>query len=128
MILPKKNCAYCQKEFVGRTDKRFCSANCRAMQHRTMHQNNTPSIIKETNAFLLINYHILLAIWHEQPKQNSGKLNQIIIPRIDLDKKGFRFNYITGIYINKEGKTYHYVYDFAWMLFSTQDVLIVKKK
>ncbi len=33
-----------------------------------------------------------------------------------------------GTYLNKEGKTYRIVYDFAWMDFSDQKVLIVRKK
>ena len=30
-----------------------------------------------------------------------------------LDRKRFNYNYITKFTINKEGKTYHHVYDFA---------------
>jgi hypothetical protein len=55
------------------------------------------------------------------------KRKKMMIDRLELDKMGFNFTYITRIYLNKEGKTYHYVYDFAWMEFSKQEVLIIKK-
>ncbi|MEM7371786.1 MAG: hypothetical protein AAF587_24435 [Bacteroidota bacterium] len=45
-----------------------------------------------------------------------------------MDKKKFNFNYYTGSYVNSCGKQYYYVYDFAWMEFSDQEVLIFKRQ
>jgi hypothetical protein len=50
------------------------------------------------------------------------------VSRIELEKKRFRFKYLTHFYKNKHGKIYHYVYDFAWMEFSTDEVLILRKR
>ena len=36
--------------------------------------------------------------------------------------------YITHYYKNSQGKTYNYVYDFAWMEFSDNEILIVRKR
>jgi len=36
--------------------------------------------------------------------------------------------YKNGLYHNKDGKIYHLVYDYAWMEFSSQQILVVKKK
>lgn len=47
--------------------------------------------------------------------------------KLVLERAKFRFDYHTGIYLNKEGKTYHLVYDFAWMEFTNQSVLVVRK-
>jgi hypothetical protein len=49
------------------------------------------------------------------------------VDRLELEKKKFRFNYFTRSYTNNRGKTYYYVYDFAWMDFSSQEVLIIRK-
>ena len=38
------------------------------------------------------------------------------------------FGYLTGVYFNKEGKMYRIIYNFAWMDFSDQNVLAVRKK
>ncbi|MCO5277943.1 MAG: hypothetical protein M9911_08150 [Saprospiraceae bacterium] len=56
-----------------------------------------------------------------------GKSKKEVFDRLVVTRTGFKFEYITGIYINKEGKMYHLVYDFAWMDFSDQKVLIVRK-
>jgi len=56
--------------------------------------------------------------------KNAGQKK---INRLELEKKKFRFGFFTGTYVNSRGKTYHYVYDYAWMDFSDQEVLIVKK-
>jgi len=44
-----------------------------------------------------------------------------------LTRAGFKWDYMTGIYWNKENKMYRIVYDFAWMDFSDQKVLVVRK-
>ena len=56
------------------------------------------------------------------------KRNKMTIARLELTQMGFNFDFITGIYTNKQGKMYHNVYDFAWMAFSTQEILIVRRK
>jgi len=50
------------------------------------------------------------------------------VNRLVLEQKKFRFNYLTHFYINSEGKMYHWVYDFAWMSFSDDEVLIIRKR
>ena len=48
------------------------------------------------------------------------------IPSMILDRKKFNYNYITKVYINAAGKIYYHVYDFAWMKFSDDEVLIIR--
>ena len=52
----------------------------------------------------------------------TGKQKKV--ERAILDSKKFHFTYITHYHINAQGKTVHYVYDFSWMIFSDQEVLI----
>ena len=49
------------------------------------------------------------------------------IPRIELERRKFNFSYITHYIVNSQGKVYHYVYDFAWMAFSDDQIMIVRK-
>jgi len=58
----------------------------------------------------------------------AGKAHKIMLDRPALTRAGFRWEFMTGIYFNKEGKMYRLVYDYAWMDFSDQQVLIVHKK
>jgi hypothetical protein len=46
---------------------------------------------------------------------------------LELEAMGFSFNYYTGTYLNSKNKTYHYVYDFSWMIFSKGVIHIYKK-
>lgn len=56
-----------------------------------------------------------------------GESKKEMFDRIVLERAKFRFDYHTGIHLNKEGKTYHLVYDYAWMDFTNQSVLVVRK-
>ena len=50
--------------------------------------------------------------------------SQIKLDRAVLDKKKFNYSFITHYHVNNQGKTVHYVYDFSWMIFSDQEILI----
>ncbi len=114
-----KNCLCCEKPLHGRSDKRFCSISCKnawnAARRRT-----TRSITEQIDTILHRNREILAVLMGE-------KTNKMEVDRLVLDRAGFNFKYITGIYTNSQGKLYHYVYDFAWMEFSKQVVMIVRK-
>ena len=51
----------------------------------------------------------------------------IKVYRSVLDNKKFNWTYITHYHINTQGKTVHYLYDFSWMIFSDQEVVIRRK-
>ncbi len=116
----KKPCKICKKEFAGRSDKIFCSLGCKN-EYNSRLRKATQTEAKKIDDILHRNRSILLEI--------MGKYKtQIKIDRILLDKKKFNFNYMTGYYINKEGKVYHHIYDFSYMTFSSEQVLIVRKR
>ena len=115
-----KSCRLCKNPFRGRTDKIFCSLKCKSSYHHQL-RGVTKSATKDIDTILHRNRSILLEIL-------SKHKTQIRVPITVLEKKKFNFNYITKYYINSRGKTYNYVYDFAWMTFSTNEVLIYRKK
>lgn len=76
---------------------------------------------KEIDAILHRNRSILLEL--------IGKhKTQIKIARLLLDNKKFSFKYHTHINTNSQGKTFYWLYDLAWMEFSNDEILIVKKR
>ncbi len=112
-------CKMCKKRLYGRTNKIFCSTLCKSKYHRKLRR----ATIKETNPIDIIlhrNRSILLEILGKSK-------NQIKINRITLENKKFRFKYITHYNVNSSGKIYNHVYDFAWMEFSDDDILIVRR-
>lgn len=116
----KRRCRLCKSPLAGRSDKIFCTIKCKTTYHRKLRASNPPY----TNAIDKIlhrNRTILLEV--------MGKhTTQLKVPVHVLERKKFNFNYITKYLVNKQGKTYHYVYEFSWMTFSDNTVLINRRK
>jgi hypothetical protein len=103
----------------GRSDKKFCSVKCKNYYHTNL-RRVTELEVKEIDLILHRNRSILLEI--------MGKITmQKKIDRTILDKMKFNFNYHTHTTVNSAGKTYVFVYDFAWMSFSDNEILIVRR-
>jgi hypothetical protein len=116
----KRQCPICCKKIVGRSDKRFCSSPCKSNYHKRL-SASTQDATTEIDKILHRNRSILLEM--------IGKnLTQIKVPLIELERRKFNFNYMTKYIANKQGKVYHYVYDFSYMTFSTNEVLIIRHK
>ena len=116
-----KQCKYCNKIIKGRIDKKFCSKICSNKYHAEKRRERIPKTVRNINAFLIKNRAILKEIMEES---NKTKLK---VDKLVLAQQGFNFHYCTGVYFNRQGKMYHYIYEYAWMEFSDQVVLIVKK-
>jgi hypothetical protein len=113
-----KKCTECKIELKGRTDKKFCSVQCKNDYNNTI-RKGTKKDTAIIDSYLHRNREILMTL--------LGDNNKIQLDKLILSRAKFRFEYHTGHYLNKEGKTYWYVYDFAWMDFSDQKVLIIRK-
>lgn len=99
-----KFCLSCSKELVGRTDKKFCDAQCRS----TYHNQNRPQheiTIQRINSMLRRNRSLLA---HFSP---SGKTT---VEREILFKSGYNFDSFTNMYTFKTG-TYYFCYDYGFL-------------
>ena len=105
---------------VGRNDKLFCSVKCKNYYHVNL-RKATAIEVKVIDTILHRNRSILLEVL-------GKRKGQIKVERVVLEKKKFTFKYHTHLHMNSKGKTYHYVYDFAWMEFSNDEILIVRKE
>jgi hypothetical protein len=103
----------------GRSDKKFCSLACKNT-HAISMRRNTRDAVAEIDGYLHRNREILATLMGESSKTE--------LDRLVLNRTGFKYEYHTGTYMNKEGKMYRLVYDYAWMDFSDQKILIVRKK
>lgn len=115
--MPK--CKICSTEFFGRSDKKFCSLRCKNYYHVNL-RKVTDKAVKEIDTILHRNRSILLEILGKTAGQKK-------IDKLVLEKKKFNFFYRTHMTVNSAGKTYNYVYDLAWMEFSDNSILIVRK-
>ncbi|MEO1518967.1 MAG: hypothetical protein AAFV95_28385 [Bacteroidota bacterium] len=117
--MPKRFCPICGKTIVGRSDKKYCSLNCKNQFHHPS-KHTKGDALKTVNRFLFQNFKILESIFKDEKK------DKLMVPRILLDKMGFHFHYCTACYVNKQQKLYRYVYDYGWMEFSSQDILLIR--
>jgi len=115
-----RKCKICQKSIVGRTDKVFCSAGCKNIYHSKLRYATKKTAI-EINEYLTRNHGILLELL-------GKKRTQIKVHRNVMAKKKFRFKYHTHTHVNNQNKVYHYIYDLAWMEFSDDEILIVRRR
>ncbi len=112
-------CKICKKTLKGRKDKIFCSLECKNYYHTHL-RRTTHETTKYLDRILHRNRSILLELLGKNTFQK--KLNRIV-----LAKKKFNFKYITHFHVNSKGKIYHHVYDFAWMEFSDDEILIIRR-
>ena len=115
---PVAFCPICGKKIAGRRDKIFCSTTCKSEYHRKRRKQVIP-YAKEIDAKLHRNWIILQELYE---KSQSRK---IFINKAELHLQGFNFDYHTTSKTNKEGKTYHYIYNFGWMDFSEKEVMVL---
>lgn len=115
----ERKCKICAKPLRGRTDMIFCSTYCKNHYHKHLRYATKQAAI-EINGYLKRNYSILLELLGKNK-------SQIKVYRNLLEKKKFRFMYHTHYHINSNGKMFHYIYDLAWMEFSDDEILIVRK-
>jgi hypothetical protein len=116
----QKLCPICKNIIVGRTDKKFCSTVCKSNYHKRLNQS-TNAATKKIDSILHRNRSILLELM-------GKRYTKIKVPLIELESRKFNFNYMTKYIHNKQGKTYNYIYDFSYMTFSTNEVLIIRHR
>lgn len=113
-------CKICKIPIRGRSDKVFCSATCKAYYHNKLKEVTLKATVG-IDKILHRNRSILLEIMGKNSVQKK-------VPKSLLEKKNFKFHYMTGFYENAQLKRYHIVYDFAWMDFKTGEILIVRRR
>jgi hypothetical protein len=100
----KKNCPICQKAFSGRSDKMFCSVECKNQFHNEQRKQGLVNTIDQT---LHHNRTILQQLM--PPAANNA-----ILERVVLERLGFQFDNITGLATIEPGKVLRKVYEFLW--------------
>ncbi len=102
---------------MGRSDKRYCSDQCRHLANNTAKRLSLGERrIQQVNAALRKNRSILRQL------SPQGKTT---VPRQYLELAGFDFRYLTQLYRTQKGNTYHFCYDYGYLLLPEGKVLIV---
>jgi hypothetical protein len=113
-------CLSCQEELKGRSDKKFCDAQCRSIFHnknRALHEIT----IRKINSGLRKNRRLLA---HFCPSGKSTVRKEI------LALLGFEFDLFTHFFPFSKG-TYYFCYDYGFLPIKEKDIekmLIVQKQ
>ncbi len=114
-----KTCKSCKRKVIGRADKIFCSLKCKNNYHKILREY-TAKFTEKIDKILHRNHSILSEVL-------TTKKKKILVKRIVLEQKKFQFNYHTHLYVNSKEKTYHYLYNTAWMEFSDNEIMITRQ-
>lgn len=110
------HCDECGIDIYGRSDKRFCSDQCRAAYHNKFLKKDMREI-RSTNRILRKNRRLLQHL--------SSKFEEIELSR--LYDMGFREGYVTRIDKTSEGEVHYFCYDQGFAIFDEQRIKILKQ-
>lgn len=103
--------------FQGRVDKKYCSDECRFTANNLKRRENPEEkLITTVNSILRRNRSILKSLNPE------GKTT---VRKEYLQLQGFDFRYYTHQYLTQKGNTYHFCYEYGYLLLPEEKVLIV---
>ncbi|MDH4471156.1 MAG: hypothetical protein QE487_01030 [Fluviicola sp.] len=114
-----RQCVICNKQLIGRSDKRFCDITCKNYYHSEV-RKSTKTITSETVKILNKNVVILYGIMGEEK-------DQCLIDKLALERLGFRFNYVTDAE-SKYGVFHYSIFDFTYRIIKKKRVLITVDK
>lgn len=110
-------CGHCGVALAGRSDKKFCSDQCRATAGNTRKLSDKGErLMRDINGTLRHNRQVL---------RKASPEGKTTIRRRALELAGFDFRYFTHIYRTQMGNTYHFCYDYGYLLLPEDKVLIV---
>ena len=114
---PHPTCQVCGQAFLGRSDKKYCSDQCRAvLNNRRKKTDAGECMILDLNRILRKNRSILKIM---------SPLGKTTTRQEYLVLQGFDFRYHTHQYQTRTGNTYYFCYDFGYLLLPGEKVLLV---
>lgn len=114
----EKACLECGDKIIGRSDKKFCSDQCRVSYNNKLKSDET-NYMRNVNNALRKNRRILVELNPEGKRK---------ISRDKLSQLGFNFSHHTDIYKTKEGAIYFYSYEQGYLEIDAKTLLLVKKE
>lgn len=115
-----RRCGQCGSELKGRLGQRFCSDQCRATHHNLQKlENQGEQAMRNVNMILRRNRLIL---------RKASPEGKTTVNRKVLEREGFDFRYFTNLYRTQKGNTYHFCYDYGYLLLPEDKVLIVNQQ
>lgn len=113
------NCLECGEKIIGRSDKKFCTDDCRNAYNNKLNKDST-NLMRNINNRLRKNYRILDSYQYFDGKTKTTKSK--------LFSEGFDFDYFTHFKVYKNGSEYRFVYGIGYKLLEEDWILLVKNE
>ena len=99
-----RKCCVCGYPLLGRTDKKYCSDDCRYKENNKLKQVYEQPII-ETNKILRRNRNLLRKHCPE---------GEAYVKKESLENQGFNTQFFSSMYLTARRRIYFICYDYAW--------------
>ena len=113
------NCLECGEKIIGRSDKKFCSDDCRNAYNNKLNKDST-NLMRNINNKLRKNYRILSSFNFVDGKAKTN--------RTKLVSEGFDFEYFTSLKVYKNGSEYQFVYGIGYKFLEDDWILLVNNE
>ncbi len=113
----KRKCLQCGVPIRGRSDKKFCSAQCRNY-YNNRRNRDVNNFIRNVNNTLRKNRRIMRKL------TPAGKAT---VHKKQLQRAGFDFDYYTYTYKTNKGKLYFFCYEYGYLPLENDYYLLVKR-
>lgn len=101
-----KTCLFCENELRGRTDKKFCDAQCKSANQYQKSKEQPERFYNKVDNQLKLNRKIM-------KEYNKG--GKAIVRSNTLKEEGFNPNFFTHYWKNKNGDVYLFVYEYGFL-------------
>ncbi len=114
----QKTCLDCGEPIVGRTDKKFCSDQCRNNYNNKLNSDSSATV-RQVNGILKKNRRILSEL---------VPADKVTVHKEKLSNLGFNFNYFTNLYITQKGSTYRFIYEYGYLPLDNDFYMLVLRE
>jgi hypothetical protein len=102
----QQECLYCQKQIIGRTDKKYCNLHCKSAYQYQKAKEQPERFYNKVDNQLKLNRKIL-------KQYNKG--GKVTVRETVLLEKGFDPNFFTHYWKNQKGEVYLFVYEYGFL-------------
>jgi hypothetical protein len=114
----EKDCLFCQKKLIGRSDKKFCNDSCRSLYNHQKKERLDKIMCQSINKMLTHNRTILKSLY------NRG--GEISID--DLFINGFHSGFMTHKMISVKKDKFVFIYDYGYNMTKNGLVKIIHQE
>jgi hypothetical protein len=113
-MIKNKTCLYCEEPLKGRSDKLFCTPNCKSAYHYQKSLEKEARLYNKIDNQLKLNRRLL---------KNFNKAGKATIRKEKLLEEGFDPKYFTHYWKNEKGEVYLFCYEFGFIQRTENDRL-----